>query len=289
VQEKPDDMIPRKYPKEPEEYCPACGRSIMMCDLPYTGQFGIELQCECVVEAEKKAKMAQMERGTEILRECYRIQSGMFKRQQRHRFDNFDIQSTPERRKKAQAFNETKAFVEQYKNKTQPNVLYLYGAVGSGKTHLACSIANAVIDTLYCPARVVEYYGKYGNSDDTRTQKDVRVKSITDLLQNLRNSFDSDSGQANIMDECKNAKLLVIDDLGTEDNKKTWVIERLFELLNCRNGNELPTIITSNLMPSELTARLGPRIADRIKDESQLVHVPGGSERKAYGSVACPD
>ena len=103
------------------------------------------------------------------------------------------------------------------------NGLVLYGNYGSGKTHLAAAIANALI-------------GK---------GKPVLFGTFITHLENIRQEFDN-AGQRTYLSKMKVAPVLVIDDLGKE-KKSEWTRQVLFDVINYRYEHLLPTIITTNL------------------------------------------
>ncbi len=57
--------------------------------------------------------------------------------------------------------------------------------------------------------------------------------------------------------------LLHIDDLGAE-NRTDWVLEQLYSIVNARYESERAIVATTNLMPDELTERLGARTVSRL-------------------------
>ncbi|MDE2952417.1 MAG: ATP-binding protein [Chloroflexota bacterium] len=117
------------------------------------------------------------------------------------------------------------------------------GRFGCGKTHLAVAIANWRLE-------------KYGE----------RVLFITapDLLDVLRSTFDPNSQSTfdDYFDEIRKSYLLVLDDLGVE-NRSDWAKEKLFQLLNHRHVEALPTVFTSNIAADDLDPHLSSRIMER--------------------------
>lgn len=75
--------------------------------------------------------------------------------------------------------------------------------------------------------------------------------------------------------------LVVFDDLGTEYLKEGGLLTAfLDEIVWHREGNALPTIITTNLTAEALAARLGDRITDRLRGAwGRVVECPGESLR----------
>ncbi len=119
--------------------------------------------------------------------------------------------------------------------------LFLTGKFGCGKTHLAAAIANEVI------------------------QKGIPTLFLTvpDLLDWLRSSFMGDDPSFDErFYEIREIPLLILDDLGTQ-NSTPWAEEKLFQIINHRYLNRLPTVITSNLDAVEIDERISSRINDR--------------------------
>ncbi len=127
--------------------------------------------------------------------------------------------------------------------------LLITGSFGCGKTHLAAAIANYVAHgQVMFPLFTV----------------------VPDLLDYLRAAFAPDQGSTydSRFNEVRNASLLVLDDLGTE-NSTPWATEKLFQIINYRYNQRRPTIITTN---RDLD-RMDPRIASRIKDTAICTHI----------------
>ncbi|MGV8026709.1 MAG: ATP-binding protein [Anaerolineaceae bacterium] len=124
----------------------------------------------------------------------------------------------------------------------QPNGwLFLTGKFGCGKTHLAAAIANEVI------------------RNDTRTL----FLTVPDLLDWLRYAFSGeDASYEERFSEIRDVPFLVLDDLGTQ-NSTPWAEEKLFQIINHRYVNHLPTVITTNLDFAEIDERISSRINDR--------------------------
>lgn len=138
--------------------------------------------------------------------------------------------------------------------------LIFSGKAGTGKTHLACAIANAVID-LAVPAKFT---------------------TVTHMMRMIKETYskDSDDNESNVLQRLSNVPLLVLDeagmDYGTDFNKTL-----LFEVLNSRYENVNPTIILTNLDATALKEYLGERVVDRMRDGGgKLVTFNWESHRK---------
>jgi DNA replication protein DnaC len=125
--------------------------------------------------------------------------------------------------------------------------LLLEGGYGCGKTHLAAAIANFAV-SMGRPTLFI---------------------TVPDLLDTLRFAYsDPDTTFEARFEEVRNADLLVLDDFGTQ-NATGWAQEKLFQIMNYRYINNLPTVITTNLMLDEIESR----IRSRLQDESFVTHI----------------
>ncbi len=118
--------------------------------------------------------------------------------------------------------------------------LLLEGGYGCGKTHLAAAIANFAV-SMGRPTLFI---------------------TVPDLLDTLRFAFsDPETTFEARFEEVRNADLLVLDDFGTQ-NATAWAQEKLFQIMNYRYINKLPTVITTNLMLDEIESRIRSRLQD---------------------------
>ena len=120
--------------------------------------------------------------------------------------------------------------------------LVLIGPYGCGKTHLAAAIGNYQTGLGNPPMMVV----------------------VPDLLDHLRATFSPNSNVSldKRFEEIKSARILILDDLGTQSTTP-WAKEKLYQIFNHRYNAELPTVITT----SSNTGDLDPRLHSRMLDE----------------------
>ncbi len=165
-------------------------------------------------------------------------------------FENFDIQGNknakfmmPQDMNSLQlAKEEAESFV-----RTHQGWLLLEGGYGCGKTHLAAAIANFAVSTG-TPTLFI---------------------TVPDLLDMLRFAFsDPETTFEARFEEIRNANLLILDDFGTQ-NATAWAQEKLFQIINYRYINKLPTVITTNLMLDEIESR----IRSRLQDDEFVKHI----------------
>lgn len=137
--------------------------------------------------------------------------------------------------------------------------LYFYSATkGSGKTRLAVSLGNALIN-------------KYGIV--------VKYTTTIRLLNEIRDTFDakSERTQAELIADTVASQVLILDDIGVE-KPTPWAEEILYTILNERMISKKITVFTSNLSADEL--RLDERIRDRVKRMAMPVVCPEESVRQ---------
>lgn len=184
----------------------------------------------------KKLKMLEEEKKLELMQEfSKRVEriiknSKMSKRNLNYKFDNFSSNTSNKK-----VLDNLKNYSEKLVNGIEKKGLILVGNNGVGKTHLACSIANKLIEN-----GTPVIYG-----------------TLINLLAELRNSYDTDNNisEMEIIKLYENVDLLIIDDLGKEKPSE-WGLEKLFTIVNSRYENNLPVIITTNYNQNSLVERL---------------------------------
>lgn len=139
-------------------------------------------------------------------------------------FENFNIETDEER----QAFDFAKNLAEFYKNGGQGNS-FMSGPAGSGKSHLSMAILKSYLESGEKTALFVSY------------------SHVVRLIKDSFNNRDSIYTQNNIMSLLTNVDLLVMDDIGSENNSD-FSEELLTDVLDGR----ISTIITTNLSSGEL-------------------------------------
>ena len=157
------------------------------------------------------------------------------------------------------------AIVRRYVANVQDNLdggrgLWIQGDVGTGKTTLAMLVSKAAL----------------------AAGRSVAIYSLPRLLNLLRESIDSQEGMLGFLDRLTAVDLLHLDDLGAE-NRTDWVLEQLYSIVNARYEAERAIVATTNVMPDELSERLGARTVSRLVEIcGELIPLYGEDRRREF-------
>ncbi len=139
--------------------------------------------------------------------------------------------------------------------------LVLYGNTGCGKTHLAVSIMRNIYKS-----NINKIINSLSNElpDYSKIKKQI-FKPVPDLLLEIRGAFKdgAEKSEDDIIKKYSTVPFLVLDDLGSEKTSE-YSITTLYIILDRRDRELMPTIITTNLNPKEIEDKLGARIASRL-------------------------
>ncbi|MBS3937503.1 MAG: ATP-binding protein [Peptococcaceae bacterium] len=133
--------------------------------------------------------------------------------------------------------------------------LFVSGDPGLGKTFLLSAICNSLL-----AARVPTLYVVF-----------------CDLIAAIKETFNAESvgnSESRIMAAAREAKVLVLDDLGAEQ-VTDFVINRLFDIVNFRCNHQLPLVVSSNLKVQEIGRLYDDRIASRLWEMCEVVPLYG--------------
>lgn len=135
--------------------------------------------------------------------------------------------------------------------------ILFWGTVGTGKSYTAACIANELLD------RTIP----------------VVMTSFVKILQNIQGNQEEEKV---IMSRLNDAKLLIIDDLGTERNTD-YALEKVYNIIDSRYRSGKPLILTTNMTLKEMQETTDiryKRIYDRIFEMCFPVRVSGRSWRE---------
>lgn len=242
------------YEKDGHIYCKTCNERIDGKPIPMLDKklMIIRNACKCDRDRAEQEKLREKQIEQDRLRKnCF-----ISKNQIAYTFENADEDTDKEIIKK------TKNYVKHFEEMRKDNVgLLLYGNVGSGKTYIACSIANAVI---------------------TEYSYNVKMRNFAQILNDLqKGGFTLDRNE--YIEQITNPALLILDDFGIERNTE-YALEQIYNVINARYLKARPTIITTNLNFKDIEQEqedimLG-RIYSRIIEMCLPLRVIGLDRRK---------
>ncbi|WP_313417075.1 ATP-binding protein [Pseudomonas oryzihabitans] len=123
--------------------------------------------------------------------------------------------------------------------------LILLGGVGTGKSHLACAIAQAVIRQHGAQALVV-------------TAAAIVRQAKATMAKGAQHT------EADVIAELVAASLLIIDEVGAQRGSE-YELGLMHEVIAGRYDRMLPTVVVSNLADDGLAEYIGTRAVDRLR------------------------
>lgn len=226
-----------------------------LADCPKHGPYAsiISRRCEKPSGCPQCAEIARLERDKEE-------QSEMFRRLEQnalaaklgaalipHRFKGktFETYCATTEKQRA-ALRVCQRYAERFaENYEAGRCLMLLGTPGTGKTHLAAAIADHVM---------------------RNTKACAMYRTVGSILQYIKGSYgDSDYSEQQAFATLTKPELLIIDEVGATKATE-FELATLFQIINSRYEEQLPTILISNLAPEEMAAAIGERCVDRLRE-----------------------
>lgn len=214
----------------------------------------VPVSCRCRAEKQRQQELRDQQEKEMRAIDSLKKQSLMDERLRSATFDHF-------KKTEANAWNLKLClrYAEHFDEMLEKNQgLLFYGEVGTGKTFAAACIANYLL-SLRVP---------------------VVMTSFVKLLDSMMGFKDEDQVMINRLNR---AKLLIIDDLGTERSTDT-ALEKVYNIVDSRYLAQRPIILTTNLSLDEMKKTLDTRysrIYDRIFEMCYPMQFKGQSWRKA--------
>ena len=255
--------------------CRHCGAGLTSTVVMVLGHKNIvPNECDCQKAEREAREKEKIRQGIDIIRKLRRKSSGIYRRQEGQTLGSFIPRAGQQ-----EAHERAKLFISELCADPHTKGMLFVGAVGSGKTHLAASIANRVIDLSEISDRTaIKAAELYDIAYEAEFNRRVQFISMIGLLGAIKKTFDTNETAQDIVDRYSKAELLILDDVGTETPTE-WSNERLFEIIDYRYNEELPTVITTNLLPDKLRENVGDRSYDRIREMCHMVKITANSQR----------
>jgi len=194
------------------DLCPQCNGSGWVTRRVHIGhpEFGQAIPCTCQETEDASTRAAALRRYSNL---------GALSR---ITFATTDLEGPLQDAANRQMFSEGAAAAARFAEDPQA-WLVLTGPSGSGKTHLAVAIANRCIERNQTAFFIV----------------------AADLLDHLRAAYSPESPVSydELFEQVRNVPVLVLDDLSLA-NATPWAQEKLFQVINHRYNNALPTVVT---------------------------------------------
>ena len=239
-------------------YCPICGE-VTQRILPFPIMDGsgrvknmkISIMCAC-----RRKELEEYENEQKKLEEMRKVQWLKRLSLMDNKLSDARLSEFTEKDDNAKLFKIIKNYIFNFDRMYKENQgLILNGPVGTGKSYAAAVIANELLE------RKVH----------------VVMTSFIKILKDVGTFDDSER-----LELIKNAKLLIIDDLGAERGTD-YAIEKVYDIIDSRYRNGKPVILTTNLSIEQMKSCEDirySRIYDRIFEMCYPVKVSGFSWRK---------
>ena len=219
--------------------CEKCGRKIFKID-------GTEVGCECdlikQMQSDIQKQKAKAFADQSIITEYYKSK----------RLRDYERNSEDQMK----AFQLAKDYIINFDDyRKKGTSLIIQGSPGTGKTHIAASIRNALVERNY----------------------KVYFITLPEYLDEIKAAFNEPNKRYTIDRMVRESDLLIVDDVGA--NRMTdFAIEEFFKLVDARVGK--CTIYTTNQTAEEFNkTRDLKRVFSRMMNESKIVPLNGQDYR----------
>jgi DNA replication protein DnaC len=194
-------------------------------------------------EAEEQKKKIDQERKRELVKQSNLINSQIPPRFLKASFDNYKTTTKEQGNAKKTCFD----YASNFENKLETGTgLVFVGTYGTGKTHLACSIAQEIMKKGYSAL--------YVNTSDV-------IEKITATW----GVIDGGEKKQQAMNYFINPDLLILDEIGLQHGSEAEKVE-LSKIINKRYLQLKPTILISNLDIKDLKEYVTERVVDRMRE-----------------------
>lgn len=181
-------------------------------------------------------------------------QAGLNKRHIECRFENYKTDTAD----KNTALIKSKSYLEAILSGSG-SCLVMAGKVGTGKTHLAASMVNVMIEK----------------------GKGCKLVKMSELIRSIKSTWarNSEKSESDLIEYYSSVPLLIIDEIGIQFGSDTEKL-LLSEVIDNRYQDVLPTVLISNLDTDGIKGCIGERSYDRLRqDGGKMIAFDWESER----------
>lgn len=199
-------------------------------------------KCADAREAKRAEEEAERERKLAHERRCNKLsRAGLSVRTINSTFENYVAESEQQKYNLARV----QSFVDAVEADRAVGNLMMVGSVGTGKTHLAAAIVHEV----------------------SKSHR-VRIIRCIDMIRDIKATWSSRSEESEreVIDGFCNLDVLIIDEVGIQFGSDTEKM-LMFDVLNGRYDNCVPTVLISNLDHENLKDYLGAQVVDRLRED----------------------
>ena len=165
------------------------------------------------------------------------------------------------------------------------NSLVLQGNRGSGKTYVACAVINGYnarvpLSDLRKRQILKERDYGYGFNEFTSISSPCKFITEMDLFALFYDDFNFRRVDSPVNQFKCAEKLLVIDDVGSSNFENHRIQAMYLNIIDYRQSERLPIMLTTNLTKSEMSAYLGDRAFDRLESCCYFVDMTSPESRR---------
>jgi DNA replication protein DnaC len=150
--------------------------------------------------------------------------------------------------------------IDYTKNPFKGKRLVIYGENGTGKSHTCKAISR------WATRHALDFAwgNRYGDNDLESRPPRCLFRKWRFLINDLKESFGKKGygSYSEIFRELCNVELLILDDVGTDNDPNKFGVEQFYMLLEARENRW--TIVTTNISPDFWEERFERRIASRL-------------------------